>query len=95
MSMSDPISDMLTRVRNAQLAEKATVAMPSSKLKVAIAEVLKEEGYIDGYSVVSAEGGKDAIFTINNTEYTSASNTVTSFRLSEMSPLTSGCTSML
>jgi small subunit ribosomal protein S8 len=49
---------MLTRVRNAQLAEKATVAMPSSKLKVAIAEVLKEEGYIDGYSVVSAEGGK-------------------------------------
>lgn len=58
MSMSDPISDMLTRVRNAQLAEKATVAMPSSKLKVAIAEVLKEEGYIDGYSVVSAEGGK-------------------------------------
>jgi len=58
MSMSDPISDMLTRVRNAQLAEKATVAMPSSKLKVAIADVLKEEGYIDGYSVVSAEGGK-------------------------------------
>jgi small subunit ribosomal protein S8 len=49
---------MLTRVRNAQLAEKATVAMPSSKLKVAIADVLKEEGYIDGYSVVSAEGGK-------------------------------------
>src|SRR5512145_2510464 len=58
MSMSDPISDMLTRVRNAQLAEKATVAMPSSKLKVAIAEVLKEEGYIDGFSVVKAEGGK-------------------------------------
>ncbi|OGS90587.1 MAG: 30S ribosomal protein S8 [Gallionellales bacterium GWA2_59_43] len=61
MSMSDPISDMLTRVRNAQLAEKATVAMPSSKLKVAIAEVLKEEGYIDGYSVVSAEGGKSTL----------------------------------
>lgn len=58
MSMSDPISDMLTRVRNAQLAEKATVAMPSSKLKVAIAEVLKEEGYIDGFSVVAAAGGK-------------------------------------
>lgn len=58
MSMSDPISDMLTRIRNAQLAEKATVSMPSSKLKVAIAEVLKEEGYIDGFNVVKAEGGK-------------------------------------
>ncbi len=58
MSMSDPISDMLTRIRNAQLAEKATVSMPSSKLKVAIAEVLKEEGYIDGFNVVKADGGK-------------------------------------
>lgn len=61
MSMSDPISDMLTRVRNAQLAEKATVAMPSSKLKVAIAEVLKDEGYIDGYQVVAGEGGKSTL----------------------------------
>ena len=58
MSMSDPISDMLTRIRNAQLAEKTTVAMPSSKLKVAIAEVLKEEGYVDGFSVVAGEPGK-------------------------------------
>ena len=58
MSMSDPISDMLTRIRNAQLAEKVTVAMPSSKLKVAIAEVLKEEGYVDGFSVIKGEGGK-------------------------------------
>jgi len=41
MSMSDPISDMLTRIRNAQMAEKTSVIMPSSKLKVAIAEVLK------------------------------------------------------
>lgn len=57
MSMSDPISDMLTRIRNAQLAEKTTVAMPSSKLKVAIAEVLKDEGYVDGFNVV-ADGGK-------------------------------------
>jgi small subunit ribosomal protein S8 len=56
--MSDPISDMLTRIRNAQLAEKATVSMPSSKLKVAIAEVLKEEGYVDGFSVIKAEGNK-------------------------------------
>ena len=57
MSMSDPISDMLTRIRNAQLAEKTSVVMPSSKLKVAIAEVLKDEGYVDGFSVI-ADGGK-------------------------------------
>lgn len=58
MSMSDPISDMLTRIRNAQLAEKATVSMPSSKLKVAIAGVLKDEGYVDGFNVTRSEGGK-------------------------------------
>ena len=51
MSMSDPIADMLTRIRNAQMVEKPVVVMPSSKLKVAIAEVLKAEGYIDGYTV--------------------------------------------
>ena len=58
MSMSDPIADMLTRIRNAQMAEKATVSMPSSKLKVAIAEVLKEEGYVDGFKVEQGEPGK-------------------------------------
>jgi small subunit ribosomal protein S8 len=57
MSMSDPIADMLTRIRNAQLVEKSAVTMPASKLKVAIAQVLKDEGYIDGYRVVD-EGGK-------------------------------------
>jgi small subunit ribosomal protein S8 len=57
MSMSDPIADMLTRIRNAQLVEKAAVTMPASKLKVAIAQVLKDEGYIDGYRVVD-DGGK-------------------------------------
>ena len=51
MSMSDPISDMLTRIRNAQMASKVSVAMPSSKVKVAIAKVLKDEGYIDDFSV--------------------------------------------
>ena len=51
MSMSDPIADMLTRIRNAQSVEKAVVTMPSSKLKVAIAQVLKDEGYIDGFAV--------------------------------------------
>ena len=51
MSMSDPIADMLTRIRNAQMAEKVSVAMPSSTLKVAIAKVLKDEGYIDDFRV--------------------------------------------
>lgn len=51
MSMTDPIADMLTRIRNGQMAEKPAVSMPSSKIKVAIAAVLKDEGYIDGYSV--------------------------------------------
>jgi len=57
MSMTDPIADMLTRIRNAQGVEKSDVAMPSSKLKVAIAQVLKDEGYIESFSV-KAEGAK-------------------------------------
>ena len=56
MSMSDPIADMLTRIRNAQMVEKTKVAMPSSKVKVAIAQVLKEEGYIENFQVNSADG---------------------------------------
>jgi small subunit ribosomal protein S8 len=54
--MSDPIADMLTRIRNAQQVEKANVGMPSSKLKVAIAKVLQDEGYIDSYSIANDEG---------------------------------------
>jgi small subunit ribosomal protein S8 len=57
MSMSDPIADMLTRIRNAQSVDKAAVTMPSSKLKVAIAQVLKDEGYIDGFAI-KGESGK-------------------------------------
>jgi len=60
MSMSDPIADMLTRIRNAQQAQKTTVAMPSSKLKVAIAKVLQSEGYIDEFAVKEA-GGKPVL----------------------------------
>jgi small subunit ribosomal protein S8 len=60
MSMSDPIADMLTRIRNAQSVEKSVVKMPSSKLKVAIAQVLKDEGYIDGF-VVREEAGKSEL----------------------------------
>jgi len=56
MSMTDPIADMLTRIRNAQMAEKMAVSMPSSKLKIAIAKVLKDEGYIDDFAVRQHEG---------------------------------------
>ena len=49
MSMSDPVADMLTRIRNGQMVEKASIKMPSSKIKVAIAQVLHDEGYIDGF----------------------------------------------
>ena len=56
MSMSDPIADMLTRIRNAQMVDKAVVTMPSSKIKAAIAQVLKDEGYIDGFSVRNNAG---------------------------------------
>ena len=56
MSMSDPIADMLTRIRNAQSVDKAAVSMPSSKIKVAIAQVLKDEGYIDGFAVRTEDG---------------------------------------
>jgi len=55
--MSDPIADMLTRIRNAQGVQKTAVSMPSSKLKVAIANVLKDEGYIEDFAVTT-EGGK-------------------------------------
>ena len=56
MSISDPISDMLTRIRNAQAVDKTAVTMPSSKLKIAIAQVLKDEGYIDGFAVKNDDG---------------------------------------
>ena len=56
MSMSDPIADFLTRVRNAQMAQLPTVSCPSSKSKVALSKVLEGEGYINGYSVQELEG---------------------------------------
>ena len=60
MSMSDPIADMLTRIRNAQSVQKAVVLMPSSKVKVAIAQVLQDEGYIDGFKV-KVDGAKSVL----------------------------------
>ncbi len=56
MSMSDPIADMLTRIRNAQLAEKLSVTMPSSRVKTSIAQVLKDEGYIEDFKVRDEDG---------------------------------------
>jgi small subunit ribosomal protein S8 len=58
--MQDPIADMLTRIRNAQMAEKKSVSMPSSTLKVEIAKVLQEEGYVSSYNI-AAEGAKPAL----------------------------------
>jgi len=56
MPMTDPIADMLTRIRNAQRSEKQSVAMPASKLKSAIAQVLKDEGYIEDFALRESEG---------------------------------------
>ena len=60
MSMTDPIANMLTRIRNGQASNKTEVAIPSSKLKTAIAEVLRKEGYISNYST-SGKGGKNIL----------------------------------
>jgi len=56
MSMSDPIADMLTRIRNAQATNKVTVTMPLSKVKAGIAQVLKDEGYINGFNSTELDG---------------------------------------
>ena len=56
MSMTDPIADLLTRIRNAQTARKPSVTLPSSKQKVAIAKVLEQEGYLGGVSTETVEG---------------------------------------
>jgi small subunit ribosomal protein S8 len=55
MAINDPIADMLTRIRNAVMAGQSTVAMPSSKIKVEIAKIMKEEGYLEGYETVEGE----------------------------------------
>ena len=65
MSMSDPIADMLTRIRNAQGVQKGNVNMPSSKVKVAIANVLKDEGYIEDYAVTIVDGKAELKIGLN------------------------------
>lgn len=64
MSMTDPIADMLTRIRNAQQANKVEVAMPSSKVKVNIAKVLEEEGYITAFNVTEADSKATLTITL-------------------------------
>ncbi|MBR3265739.1 MAG: 30S ribosomal protein S8 [Erysipelotrichaceae bacterium] len=63
MSMTDPIADMLTRIRNGIAAEHETVVIPSSKMKVEIARILKQEGYINGYKV-EGDNAKDKTITV-------------------------------
>ncbi|MCV2865933.1 30S ribosomal protein S8 [Defluviimonas sp. WL0075] len=58
MSMNDPLGDMLTRIRNAQMRGKSTVRTPASKLRAWVLDVLKDEGYIRGYEAVTAVGGQ-------------------------------------
>lgn len=70
MSMSDPIADMLIRIRNGQQAQKVSITMPSSKLKRAIAEVLKDEGYIENYAV--NQQGTKAVLEIQLKYYAGA-----------------------
>lgn len=57
MSMTDPIADMLTRIRNGQMAQKSSVSMPSSTVKKAVAAVLKEEGYVESFEIIE-DGAK-------------------------------------
>jgi len=64
MSMSDPIADLLTRIRNAQMVAKPTVMVPSSKAKIAIAQVLKDEGYIDGFQIKQDAGKTELEITL-------------------------------
>jgi small subunit ribosomal protein S8 len=64
MTMTDPIADMLTRIRNANIAMHDDVSMPSSKQKIALAEVLHQEGYIEGYSVAPSPSGIGTVLTV-------------------------------
>ncbi len=64
MTLSDPIADMLTRIRNANTAKHDTVEIPSSKMKLSIAEILKDEGYIAGYEVKGDGVAKNIVVTL-------------------------------
>lgn len=69
MSLTDPIADMLTRIRNALLVNKKDVTMPSSRLKVEVAKILKEEGYIKNFKVIDDNKQGSLIITLKYTEH--------------------------
>jgi small subunit ribosomal protein S8 len=100
MIMTDPIADMLTRIRNAIRNRRKTVRVPTSKIKVGIAEVLRREGYIDGYKVVE-EGvqgaidlnlkyGPDGELIINRIERTSRPGRRVYGRIADLKPILNG-----
>lgn len=64
MSMSDPIADLLTRIRNAQMVAKPTVTVPSSRVKVAIVQVLKDEGYVEDFQVRENNGKPELVIEL-------------------------------
>ena len=64
MSMQDPLADMLTRIRNAQMAGKKTVQMPASKLKAAVAAVLLDEGYVGGVETIEVDGKRNLVVSL-------------------------------
>lgn len=80
MSMTDPIADMLTRIRNANMALHDQVSMPSSKQKVALAEVLRKEGYIESYKLADATKGPGQVLTINMKYAHDRSRTISGLR---------------
>ena len=80
MTMTDPIADMLTRIRNANVAMHDTVRMPSSKQRVALAQILKREGYIEDYGVEPAEGRPGDVLTINMKYSTDRDRTIQGLR---------------
>ena len=80
MSMTDPIADMLTRIRNANMALHDQVSMPSSKQKVALAEVLRKEGYIESYKLAESSKGPGQVLTINMKYAHDRSRTISGLR---------------
>ena len=76
MSMNDPISDMLTRIRNGQAAKKAEVSMPASKMKASVAAVLKDEGYIDSFETRDVGGKPTMTVTLRYFEGTPVIETI-------------------
>ena len=80
MTMTDPIADMLTRIRNANVAMHDEVTMPASKQKVALAEILQKEGYIEGYAVRPSSRGVGEVLTISMKYSSERARTISGLR---------------